>query len=41
MTHTLKNADADCKDENHKTYMDPALPLNEELVHDVVNFIKK
>lgn len=41
MTHTLKNADADCKDENHKTYMDPALPLNEELVHDIVNFIKK
>ena len=41
MTHTLKNAAADCKDENHKTYMDPALPLNETLVHDIVNFIQK
>jgi uncharacterized protein len=41
MTHTLKNADADCKDENMKTYMDPSLPLNSKLVEDVVEFMKK
>jgi pimeloyl-ACP methyl ester carboxylesterase len=41
MTHTLKNADAGCKDENMKTYMDPSLPLNLKLVDDIVNFIKK
>ena len=40
MTHTLKNADAGCKDENMKTYMDPSLPLNLKLVDDIVNFIK-
>ncbi|MEP6950711.1 MAG: alpha/beta fold hydrolase [Ginsengibacter sp.] len=41
MTHTLKNAEAGCKDENSKTYHDPSLPLNKELVNDMVNFIKK
>jgi len=41
MTHTLKNADAGCKDENMKTYMDPSLPLNLKMVDDIVNFIKK
>jgi pimeloyl-ACP methyl ester carboxylesterase len=41
MTHTLKNAEADCKDENNKTYTDASLPLNKELVNAIVNFIKK
>lgn len=41
MTHTLKNAGADCKDPNNKTYMDPLLPLNKKLVEDIVTFIKK
>jgi uncharacterized protein len=41
MTHTLKNAGAGCIDENNKTYNDPSLPLNKELVNAIVNFIKK
>jgi len=41
MTHTLKNTDAGCKDENNKTYMDPSLPTNKKLVEDIVSFIKK
>ncbi len=41
MTHTLKNADQDCKDDNRKTYTDPALPLNKKLVGDIVSFIKQ
>lgn len=41
MTHTLKNAETGCKDENHKTYTDASLLLNKELVNAIVNFIKK
>ncbi len=41
MTHTLKNADENCKDENNKTYTDGSLPLNTILVKDIVTFIKK
>lgn len=41
MTHTLKNAGAGCMDENNKTYSDPSLPLNKELVNAIVTFIKK
>lgn len=40
MTHTLKNTDADCKDENNKTYTDPSLPLNKKLINEIVSFIK-
>ncbi len=40
MTHTLKNADEGCKDDNRKTYTDPSLPLNKQLVNDIVEFIK-
>ncbi len=40
MTHTLKNADEGCKDDNRKTYTDPSLPLNKQLVNDIVKFIK-
>jgi len=39
MTHTLKNTDAGCKDENNKTYMDPSLPINKKLADDIVSFI--
>ena len=39
MTHTLKNAGEGCNDENHKTYTDPSLPLNRQLVNDIVNFV--
>ena len=41
MTHTLKDTDTNCSDENMKTYMDPSLPLDRKLVNDVVTFIKK
>ncbi len=41
MTHTLKNTDAGCKDENNKTYTDGSLPVSRQLVNDIVNFIKK
>ncbi len=41
MTHTLKDTDAGCKDENNKTYMDSSLPVNKKLVRDIVSFIKK
>ena len=41
MTHTLKDTDANCSDENMKTYMDSSLPLDSKLVNDVVTFIKK
>ena len=41
MTHTLKDTDEGCKDENDKTYMDPSLPLNQKLVRDIVNFLRK
>ncbi|MEP7229480.1 MAG: alpha/beta fold hydrolase [Ginsengibacter sp.] len=40
MTHTLKNAGEGCKDDNRKTYTDPSLPLNKQLVNDIVKFIK-
>ncbi len=39
MTHTLKNAEKDCSDQQ-KTYTDASLPLNKILVNDIVNFIK-
>jgi uncharacterized protein len=41
MTHTLKNTNGDCADENYKTYMDPSLPVNTQLVNDIVKFIRK
>ena len=41
MTHVLKDTDEGCKDENDKTYMDPSLPLNQKLVRDIVNFLRK
>ena len=40
MTHTLKNTDANCMDANSKTYLDPTLPINRELVNAIVAFIK-
>ncbi len=41
MTHTLKDTEANCSDENMKTYTDPSLPLDSKLVNDLVTFIKK
>ena len=41
MTHTLKDTDANCLDENMKTYMDSSLPLDSKLVNDLVTFLKK
>ena len=41
MTHTLKNTDKDCTDKDLKTYHDPTLPLNEELVNSIIKFIKE
>ena len=41
MTHTLKDANSNCIDENDKTYLDSSLPLNKQLVNDVVEFIKR
>ncbi|MDQ2864320.1 MAG: alpha/beta hydrolase, partial [Bacteroidota bacterium] len=40
MTHTLKDAGGNCIDENNKTYLDPSLPLNKQLVNDIVKFIE-
>ena len=40
MTHTLKNAGAGCDDKDMKTYHDPTLPLNEELVKSIISFVK-
>lgn len=40
MTHTLKDAGGNCIDENNKTYLDPSLPLNKQLVNDIVEFIR-
>ncbi len=40
MSHTLKNAGADCMDQQ-KTYTDGSMPLDETLVKDIVRFIKK
>ncbi|HLX90486.1 MAG TPA: alpha/beta fold hydrolase [Puia sp.] len=39
MTHTLKDAGPDCKDENYKTYTDGSLPLDAQLVKDLGLFI--
>ena len=39
MTHTLKNAKAGCDDKDMKTYHDPTLPLNVELVRLLINFV--
>jgi pimeloyl-ACP methyl ester carboxylesterase len=39
MTHTLKDAGADCKDDNMRTYKDRSLPLDTRLVKDIVDFI--
>ena len=40
MTHTLKDAGADCKDDNMRTYKDKSLPLDSRLVKDIVDFIQ-
>jgi pimeloyl-ACP methyl ester carboxylesterase len=40
MTHTLKDADADCNDEYMKTYHDKTLPIDAKLIEDIVSFIK-
>jgi uncharacterized protein len=40
MSHTLKNAGADCINQQ-KTYTDGSMPIDPVLVNDVVNFIKK
>ena len=39
MTHTLKNAEANCNDKDMKTYHDPTLPLNAQLVKSIINFV--
>ena len=41
MTHTLTNAGENCHDENNKTYKDATLPLNTQLVSDIVSFINE
>ncbi len=41
MTHTLKNAEANCKDDNRKTYLDASLPLNTQFVKKIINFVEK
>jgi hypothetical protein len=40
MSHTLKNAGADCVDER-KTYTDGSMPLDTKLVKTIVEFIEK
>jgi alpha-beta hydrolase superfamily lysophospholipase len=40
MNHILKDAPAD-KDQNMATYKDPNLPLNAQMVTDIIDFIKK
>jgi pimeloyl-ACP methyl ester carboxylesterase len=40
MSHTLKNAGNDCVDQQ-KTYTDGSMPLDEILVKDIVDFIRK
>lgn len=40
MSHTLKNAGADCINQQ-KTYTDGSMPIDPVLVDDIVNFIKK
>ena len=39
MTHTLKNAEANCTDKDMKTYHDPTLPLNAQFVKAMINFV--
>ena len=39
MSHILKNAGKDCVDEN-KTYTDGSMPIDQQLVGDIVKFIK-
>ena len=41
MTHVLKDAGENCRDDNQKTYTDSTLPLDMRLVNDLVRFIKK
>jgi len=40
MNHILKDAPAD-KDKNMATYKDPNLPLDAQMVTDIIDFIKK
>lgn len=40
MTHTLKDAAADCTDEGMKTYKDASMPLNVELIKNIIQFIQ-
>jgi len=39
MSHTLKNAGADCVDEQ-KTYTDGSMPVDRQMIKDIVEFIK-
>lgn len=39
MTHALKDTGDDCNDAGMKTYTDPTLPLNTELVDSIIKFI--
>ena len=39
MSHTLKNAGADCEDQQ-KTYTDGSVPVDRLMVKDIVEFIK-
>ena len=41
MTHTLKDAGANCDDKDLKTYKDGTLPVNPQLAKDIVRFIEK
>ena len=41
MTHTLKDAGANCDDKDFKTYKDSSLPVNSQLVKNVADFIKE
>ena len=41
MTHVLKNAGENCKDENQKTYTDATLPLNTQMIKELDAFIKQ
>jgi len=41
MAHTLKDAGENCNDANHKTYTNSILPINKQLVKDIVSFIQK
>jgi len=40
MTHVLKNAEVNCVDTNLKTYHDISLPLNTQLLKDIISFIQ-